>query len=118
MDYVNESSWPAITQAAQEQRLGAYRAYIEAMTNEGVLKSSAGLEWTATATTVRVVDGKGQLLDGPYADTEEQLGAVHIIDVPDLDAALEWAARSPTAMHGAVEVRPIRERATQEWQPA
>jgi hypothetical protein len=49
------------------------------------------------------------VLDGPYADTKEQLGGFHIIEVPDLDAAISWAARSPTALHGVVEVRPLRE---------
>ena len=52
---------------------------------------------------------KTQVLDGPYADAKEQLGGFHIIEVPDLDEALAWAARSPTALHGAVEVRPMYE---------
>ena len=109
MDYVAESGWPVLTRTEQEQWLGAYRAYMEAMTKAGVLKSSNGLHPTSAATTVRVTDGKTQVLDGPYADTREQLGGFHIIDVEDLDAAIAWAARSPTALHGTVEVRPVRE---------
>jgi len=109
MDYVNESGWPALTRAEQEHWLGAYRAYMEAMTKAGVLKSSSGLQPTASATTVRVANGKTQVLDGPYADSKEQLGGFHIIDVADLDAAISWAARSPTALHGVVEVRPVME---------
>ena len=109
MDYVNESGWPALTRAEQEHWLGAYRAYMEAMTKAGVLKSSSGLQPTASATTVRVANGKTQVLDGPYADSKEQLGGFHIIEAPDLDAALAWAARSPTALHGVVEVRPLWE---------
>jgi len=109
MDYVAESGWPVLTRTEQEQWLGAYRAYMEAMTEAGVLKSSNGLHPTSAATTVRVTDGKTQVLDGPYADTREQLGGFHIIDVEDLDAAIAWAARSPTALHGTVEVRPVRE---------
>ena len=109
MEYVNEAGWPTLTRAEQEQWLGAYRAYMEAMTKAGVLKSSNGLEPTASATTVRVVNDKTQVLDGPYADTKEQLGGFHIIEVTDLDAAITWAARSPTALHGVVEVRPVRE---------
>ena len=109
MDYVNEAGWPTLTRAEQEHWLGAYRAYMEAMTKAGVLKSSNGLEPTASATTVRVVNDKTQVLDGPYADTKEQLGGFHIIEVTDLDAAITWAARSPTALHGVVEVRPVRE---------
>lgn len=109
MDYVQEQGWPTLTKAEQEQWLGAYRAFMEAMVKAGVLKSSNGLEWTASAATVRVRDGKPQVLDGPYADTKEQLGGFHIIEVPDIDAAIAWAARSPTALHGVIEVRPLRE---------
>ena len=109
MDYVNEGGWPTLTKAEQEHWLGAYRAYMEAMTEAGVLKSSNGLHPTSAATTVRVSDGKTQVLDGPYADSKEQLGGFHLIEVPDLDAAISWAARSPTALHGVVEVRPVRD---------
>jgi hypothetical protein len=107
MDYVGEAGWPKLTKAEQEHWLGAYIAYTDAMAKSGVLKSSTGLRPTSTASTVRVVNGKTQVLDGPYADSKEQLGGFHIIDVPDLDAALSWAARCPTALHGVVEVRPI-----------
>jgi hypothetical protein len=109
MDYVGEAGWPELTRTEQEQWLGAYRAYMEAMTKAGVLKDSKGLHPTSEATTVRVVNDKAQVLDGPYADSKEQLGGFHIIEVPDLDAAIAWAARSPTALHGVVEVRPVRE---------
>jgi hypothetical protein len=109
MDYVNESGWPQLTQDEKEYWLGAYRAYMETMLNAGVLKESKGLYQTSSATTVRVVDGKTQVLDGPYADTKEQLGGFHVIEVADLDAAIAWAARSPTALHGIVEVRPLQE---------
>jgi hypothetical protein len=109
MDYVGEAGWPELTKAEQEHWLGAYIAYVEAMSKAGVLRSSNGLQPTSTATTVRVVNGKTQVLDGPYADSKEQLGGFHIIDVADLDAAISWAARCPTALHGVVEVRPISE---------
>jgi hypothetical protein len=115
MDYVNEAGWPQLTKAEQVHWLGAYKAYMEAMANAGVLRSSSGLQPTSAATTVRVANGKSQVLDGPYADTKEQLGGFHIIDVPDLDAAISWAARSPTSMHGVVEVRPIRDRSISDW---
>jgi len=108
MDYVQEQGWHVLTKVEQEHWLGAYRSYMEAMTAGGVLKGSNGLHSASTATTVRTVNGKAQVLDGPYADTKEQLGGFHIIEVPDLDAALAWAARSPTALYGVVEVRPIR----------
>ena len=108
MDYVGEGGFSELPQAEQEHWLGAYRSFMGAMMKAGVLKSSQGLEWASTATTVRVLNGKTQILDGPYADSKEQLGGFHIIDVPDLDAAIAWAARSPTALHGVVEVRPLK----------
>jgi len=109
LDYVHEAGWPELGRAEQRRWLGVYRAYLEAMTQAGVLKSSQGLQPTATATTVRTTGGKPQVLDGPYADAKEQLAGFHLIDVPDLDTALAWAARSPTALHGVVEVRPVAE---------
>src|SRR3954447_17805533 len=107
MDYVNEAGWPQLPKEEQERWLGAYRAYMEAMAKAGVLQSSGGLKPTSTATTVRVANGQPQGLDGPYTDSKEQLGGFHIIDVAALDAAISWAARSPTALHGVVEVRPL-----------
>ena len=109
MDYVGEGGWTELSRAEQEQWLGAYKAYMTAMTEAGVLKTSAGLKPSASATTVRVREGKTQVQDGPYADTREQLGGFHVIDVADLDAALLWATRSPTSKHGTVEVRPLWE---------
>ena len=67
------------------------------------------LKPTSAASTVRVADGKTKVLDGPYAETKEQLAGYYLIDVPDLDAALSWAARCPGASHGVMEVRPIWE---------
>jgi hypothetical protein len=109
MDYVVESGWQQLTKDEKVHWLGAYRAYMEAMTKAGVLKDSKGLYQTSAATTVRVSDGKTHVLDGPYAESKEQLGGFHIIEAADLDAAIAWAARSPTALHGVVEVRPVRE---------
>ena len=77
-----------LLQPEQEHWLGAYRAYMEAMARAGILKDSKGLHPTSAATTVRVVNDKPQVLDGPYADSKEQLGGFHLIEVPDLDAAL------------------------------
>ena len=114
MDYVNEAGWPKLTTAEKEHWLGAYIAYTEAMTKAGVLRDNTGLQPTSSATTVRVANGKTQVLDGPYADSKEQLGGFRIIDVADLDAALSWAARCPTALHGVVEVRPIMDKSLKD----
>jgi hypothetical protein len=110
LDYVNEAGWPQLTAEEKDRWLGAYLAYVEAMKQAGVLKSGTGLGPTSSATTVRTVNGQTQVLDGPYADSKEQLGGFHVIEAADLDAALSWAARSPTALHGVVEVRPIMDK--------
>jgi len=109
MAYVNENGWTNLTQAEQEKGMAAYAAYAEALTKAGIVKGSNRLRPTSDATVVRLSDGKSQVLDGPYADSKEQLGGYFLIDVPDLDAAISWASRCPAAGHGAVEVRPIWE---------
>jgi hypothetical protein len=115
MDYVQADGWNILSKMEQQQWLGAYQAYLDAMTSAGVLKSSTGLEHSSGAATVRVANGKLQVLDGPYADSKEQLGGFHIIEVPDLDAAVVWASRSPTSLHGVVEVREIRDKTIADW---
>ena len=85
---------------------GAYRAYSVALRAAGVVVGGAALQPPSAATTVRQQNGKRQVQDGPYADTKEQLGGYIVIEVPDLDTALEWAARCPAAATAAVEVRP------------
>jgi hypothetical protein len=107
MAYVQEDGWTKLTKAEQEQGVAAYMAYSEALTKAGVLKGSNRLQASSAATTVRMANGKPQVLDGPYADSKEQLGGYFLIDVADLDAAIAWAARCPAAGHGVVEVRPL-----------
>jgi len=87
--------------------MDAWGAYTKAMLEAGVMRGGNALRPGLTATTVRLRDGKREVHDGPYADSKEELGGYYVIDVPDLDAALQWAARNPAAVHGAVEVRPI-----------
>ncbi len=107
MAYVDEAGWPKMSKSEQEQGIAAYAAYGEALKTAGVIKGSNRLQPTSTATTVRNSNGKSQVLDGPYVDSKEQLGGYFLIDVPNLDAALSWAARCPAVHHGAVEVRPV-----------
>jgi hypothetical protein len=85
----------------------AGKAYAEALQAAGVFVGGLGLQSPQTATTVSVRDGKRQVQDGPYAETKEFLAGLAIIDVPNLDLALEWAARHPAATKYAVEVRPL-----------
>jgi len=86
---------------------GAWRAYHKALVESDVFVGGDPLEVPETGTTIKIKDGKRGVQDGPYADTKEQLGGFTIIEVPSLDAALEWAARCPAASYGAVEVRPL-----------
>ena len=86
---------------------GAWNAFIGAMAQAGVIVKGDGLEPPTVATTVRVRDGKRAVQDGPFADTKEALGGYFVIDVPDLDAALEWAAKAPCVHDGSVEIRPV-----------
>ena len=107
MLYVNENGWTNLTKAQQEEGVAAYSAYTQALKKAGALVGADRLKPSSSATTVRISNGKSQVLDGPYADSKEQLGGYYLIDVADLDAALSWAARCPTANHGVVEVRPV-----------
>jgi len=86
---------------------GAWSAYVGAIAQAGIMIGGNGLQPPHTATTVRLRDGKRLVQDGPFADAKEQLAGYFIIEVADLDAALEWAARSPAALTAAVEVRPV-----------
>jgi hypothetical protein len=106
--YVDEVKGAQIRKDVGEAQMSApYIAYTEALQKAGVIVGGDRLQPSATATTVRVSDGKTQVLNGPYAETKEALAGYYMIDVPDLDAALAWAARCPGAAHGTVEVRPL-----------
>jgi len=85
---------------------GAVGQYMKALKDAGVFAGGAGLELPDTATTVRYRNGERLVQDGPYADTKEQLGGLFIIEVPNLDSALEWAARFPQQPGRVIEVRP------------
>ena len=107
MLYADESMFEKMTPEQQQQGMAAYMAYTEALKNAGALVGSNRLRPTGTATTVKVANGKTQVLDGPFADSKEQLGGYYLIEAKDLDAALGWAAKCPGASHGSVEVRAI-----------
>jgi hypothetical protein len=90
-----------------EEYWGGWNAYIGAMAQAGIIVNGDGLEPPHSATTVRVRGGKRTVHDGPFADSKEQLAGYFIIEVPDLDTALEWGARAPAASTASVEVRPV-----------
>jgi hypothetical protein len=89
-----------------DERMPNCSAYAQAMMKAGIYVTGDRLRGVTTA-TVRVTGGKTHVVDGPYVEAKEQLGGFHIIDVPDLDTALAWAARCPSAARGTVEVRPV-----------
>ena len=105
--YGNENAMLSAPKEASSQMIGAYNAYTEALTKAGVRVGSNRLRPTSEATTVRNPNGKKSVLNGPFAETKEQLAGFYLIEAPDLDGALAWAARCPGAAHGSVEVRPI-----------
>lgn len=107
MLYADESGWTKMTPEQQQQGYAAYMAYTQALKTAGTYVGSNRLQPVSTATTVRLADGKPQVLDGPYVESKEQLGGYYLIEAPDLDVALAWAARCPGAGHGTIEVRPV-----------
>ena len=90
----------------QQAYWAAWPLYTKALQDAGVFVGGAGLQPPQAATTVRLGEGKRLVQDGPYADTKEQLGGYFMINVPDLDTALDWAARIPAASGSVIEVRP------------
>ncbi len=105
--FSSEAAQQAASKADTEQMHAAYGAYTQALIKAGAMAGGERLHPSTSATTVRVSGGKTKVVNGPYAETKEQLGGYYTIEAPDLDAALAWAARCPAASHGAVEVRPI-----------
>jgi len=93
--------------AESDAYAAAWRAYHRALLDAGIFVVGKPLDAPETATTIRLRESKREIQDGPYANTKEQLGGFTLLELPSLDAALEWAARCPAASYGTVEVRPI-----------
>jgi hypothetical protein len=106
--YGDQSEWDSMPPNAQQEMYEAHGAYTQAMVDAGVMISGYELKPIQTATTIRFVDGKATTLDGPFAETKEQLGGYYVIEVDNLEQALEWAAKMPGVnVSGSVEVRPL-----------
>ena len=105
--YDDEKAWDRMPKPESDKVFAAYMAYSEEMAKAGVMRAGDALKPTATATTVRLRDGKTLITDGPFAETKEQLGGYYLIEAKDLDEALKIAARIPSARYGSIEVRPI-----------
>ena len=105
--YGDEKAQAGMSQDDMQKEMAAYGEYTAAMAAARVTTGGAALQPIGTATTVRVRNGKTNTTDGPFAETKEQLGGYYIIDVPNLDEAIKWAAKCPGAIKGSVEVRPV-----------
>jgi hypothetical protein len=105
--YDEERAAESVPREQMTEIINAYMAYTQALSDAKMLVGSNRLKPTSAATAVRTTNGQTKVLDGPFAETKEQLGGYYLIDVPDLDAALSWAKRCPGARYGTVEVRPI-----------
>jgi hypothetical protein len=109
--YHEEQGWDSLTEAEREQVYGEYRQLRGDLESSGQWLDGSELQPVATATAVRVRDGKELVTDGPFAETHEQLGGYFLIEAKDLDEATSIAARIPSAKTGTVEVRPLMEMA-------
>ncbi|MBW7970355.1 YciI family protein [Bradyrhizobium sp. BR 10289] len=107
MIYQNEVEYAKNDAATSQRMLAEYQAFTQGIVQSGNFKAGDRLQPTTTATTVRVREGKVLTTDGPFAETREQLGGYYLIEAKDLNAAIEIAARIPSARIGSIEVRPI-----------
>ncbi len=90
-----------------QDMMSGFFALNEQMKADGTMVAGEALKGVETATSLRIVQGKVETMDGPFAETKEHLGGYYIVDVPDLDQALRYAAMIPSASYGTVEVRPL-----------
>ncbi len=104
--YGDERFWAGRSESELQKIMREYVSYSKELAAAGVLRAGSELAPVSTATTVRVRNGQALTTDGPFAETKEQLGGYYLIDVPNLDEAIRWAAKIPSAAHGSIEVRP------------
>ena len=105
--YDTEENLNSMTEEESQAFMKRYMDYTQALQDAGVFLAGDALQGIATATTVRNREGTTSHSDGPFAETKEQLGGYYLIDCENLDQALEWASRCPTADLGSIEVRPV-----------
>ena len=116
LDYADTSKAPQYTPEQAKAAVQAWLDYVTEAKAAGVLVNSEALRPVTDATTVRVRKGKMLTTDGPFAETHEQLGGIHLLDCKDLDEAIAWAAKMPGAKYGSIEIRPVWEN-PQEYNP-
>lgn len=105
--YSDPAKEPAYGTPEFEEMMGGYFSANAQMKADGVLCDGEGLQGIETATSLRITSGRVETMDGPFAETREHLGGYYVVDVPDLDAALKYAALIPSAKFGTIEVRPL-----------
>ena len=107
--YMDESTLASMSESDLQADMAKWWEYDSAIKAAGASPGGEALQPTSTATTVRDGGGKPLVTDGPFAETKEQLGGYYVLDVENLDAAIEWAHRCPSMNYGSVELRPIQE---------
>jgi hypothetical protein len=105
--YHTPESEPTYGTPEFQAMMAGFNAFTAKVKADGVFRSGDGLQGVNTATSLRVRGGKVETMDGPFAETREHLGGYYLLDVPDLDAALRYAALIPVATYGTIEVRPV-----------
>lgn len=106
--YADDAVWEAAPEEERAAMYAQYGAFAEQARAAGVMTGGDELAPTSAATTVRVRSGETVVTDGPYAEVKEALGGYFLLECPDIDTAVEWAARIPGAQTGAIEVRPVQ----------
>jgi len=105
--YDVEADWSKMSAAEQAAMYKEYGQFTQQISESGNHRAGHQLKPIATATTVRLRDGKRLVTDGPFAETKEQLGGFYLVEAEDLDEAISIAARIPSVRHGSIEIRPI-----------
>ncbi len=105
--YTDEQTDPGPGQPGFDEMMAGYGAFTQEVQQNGAFQGGAPLQPIATATTVRVRNGRNVVSDGPFAETKEQLGGFYLLECKDLDEAVAYAAKIPGALRGSIEVRPI-----------
>ena len=105
--YDDESKWATMPREQADALMGEYFAFTDGIRQSGHYVAGDALQPTATATTVRVRNGKVSTTDGPFAETKEQLGGYYLIEARDLNDAIQVATKIPSARFGSIEIRPV-----------
>jgi hypothetical protein len=105
--YVGEAGWAQMTEAQRNAALDEVFAYTDELRKSGHLISAEGLQSARNATTLRIVDGKVSVTDGPYAETKEKIGGLYVLEARDLNHAIQLMSKHPVVRAGGVEIRAV-----------